>query len=223
MREFPKDNTVSQIEKPRSSITVQNEVEPIPAFEAPFRCAPSHKGHIHMPRESNLDIFLSKLDLGIFECQTQNYQTVAENAAIQPGLHPLSLDRAGLEQTALRIRQKLEAAAIAVNQPNTPSKELLDSIQIVTAKNIPTWTRLYFRHFHKHGPVVHEATFNPATSALPLVLAIITIGAMASLPMPPNSTSLTGLLVFYWGVRSRETEALARHNRNVHFLVSWLK
>jgi hypothetical protein len=122
MREFPKDNTVSQIEKPRSSITVQNEVEPIPAFEAPFRCAPSHKGHIHMPRESNLDIFLSKLDLGIFECQTQNYQTVAENAAIQPGLHPLSLDRAGLEQTALRIRQKLEAAAIAVRNYWTQSR-----------------------------------------------------------------------------------------------------
>lgn len=200
MREFPKDNTVSKIEKPPSSITGQNEAGAIPVSERLFECAPSHKGHIHMPRETNLDIFLSKLDLGTFECQTQNFQTVAENAAIQPGLHPLSPDRAQFEETALCIRQKLESAAIAVNQPNAPPNELLDSIKIVTAHNIPTWTRLYFRHFHKHGRLVHEATFNPLTSALPLVLAIITIGAMVRLLTPPGRTSLTGLLVFYWGL-----------------------
>jgi hypothetical protein len=134
-----------------------------------------------MPRESNLDIFLSNLDLGTFEWQTNNYQTAAE-ITIQPVHAPLLLDRAALEQMAVDIRAKLKSTAVTMNVPNAPSKELLDAIQGVTARNITLWTRLYFRHFHKHGPVVHEATFNPAKAALPLVLATMSIGAMASSP-----------------------------------------
>lgn len=185
MREFPKDNTVSppkrHAEEFPHPITTQNGSGYIPASTAQFRRVPSHASHIKMPRESSLDIFLSNLDLGTFECQTNNYQTAPESA-MQPGHGLLLLDRAALEQMALDIRAKLESTVVTMNLPNAPSKELFVAIQVIDARHIVTWVKLYFRHFHKHGPIVHEASFNPATVALPLVLAIMTIGAMASFP-----------------------------------------
>lgn len=185
MREFPKDNTVSppkrHAEEFPNPITTQNGSGYISASTAQFRRVPSHASHIKMPRESSLDIFLSNLDLGTFECQTNNYQTAPESA-MQPGHGLLLLDRAALEQMALDIRAKLESTVVTMNLPNAPSKELFGAIQVIDARHIVTWVKLYFRHFHKHGPIVHEASFNPATVALPLVLAIMTIGAMASFP-----------------------------------------
>ena len=99
---------------------------------------------------------------------------------MQPGHSPLLHDRAALEQVAVDIRKRLEASATTMNLPNVPSKNILESIQAVTGKQIAIWITLYFRHFHKHGPVIHEATFNPTTAALPLVLAIMSVGAMVS-------------------------------------------
>jgi hypothetical protein len=132
-----------------------------------------------MPRETSLDIFLSNLDLGTFECQTNNYY-IGSGSALDSGHGPLSHNRAALEQVADNVRQRLESSAATMNVPNVPSKDILASIQAITGKQIAIWIRLYFQHFHKHGPVIHEATFNPTTAALPLVLAIMSIGAMVS-------------------------------------------
>lgn len=136
-----------------------------------------------MPRESTLDIFLSNLDLGTFECQTNNYETAAE-VMTQHGYGPVLLHRAALEQVAVDIKSRLGSTAVTMNLPHPPPIELLDSIQHITAKNIDIWSRLYFRHFHKHGPIVHEATFDPAAVALPLLLATMSIGAMVRYPIP---------------------------------------
>ena len=92
----------------------------------------------------------------------------------------MSHDRAALEQVAADIRKRLESSAATMNLPNVPSKDILELIQAITGRQIAIWIRLYFRHFHKHGPVIHEATFNPTTAALPLVLAIMSVGAMVS-------------------------------------------
>jgi hypothetical protein len=207
MREFPKDTTsspskshVEHVEDVPSPSTTQNESRYSPTSPGQYQCPPSHHSrHIRMPRESNLDIFLSNLDLGTFEWQTNNYQTSVD-VTVQPGYGPLLLDRAALEQLSIDIRTRLGSAAVSMNVPNAPPRELLDSIQGITAKNIAIWSRLYFRHFHKHGPIVHEATYNPAAAALPLVLAIISIGAMASPLMHFLRTfPLTMSLVFRWG------------------------
>ena len=162
-----------------SPIAARNESGYIATFEGLHQCSPSQNGHIQMPRETSLDIFLSNLDLGTFECQTNNYHIGPENT-MQAGHSPLSHDRAALEQVAADIRKRLESSAATMNLPNVPSKDILESIQAITGRQIAIWIRLYFRHFHKHGPVIHEATFNPTTAALPLVLAIMSVGAMVS-------------------------------------------
>lgn len=181
MREFPKDNTSSptssHVEKLANASTLPNGMY---YFSPDYRVPPSHSGHIKMPMESSLDIFLSNLDLGTFECLTNNFQKASENIT-QSGHSCLSLDRVVLDQISMDIRARLESTAVTMSQPNAPSKEILDAIQVIRGKHMATWIRLFFRHFHKHGPVLHEATFNPATAAVPLVLAMMSIGAMASL------------------------------------------
>lgn len=169
----------SQVDNLSSPIAARNESGYIATFEGLHQCSPSQNGHIQMPRETSLDIFLSNLDLGTFECQTNNYHIGPENT-MQAGHSPLSHDRAALEQVAADIRKRLESSAATMNLPNVPSKDILESIQAITGRQIAIWIRLYFRHFHKHGPVIHEATFNPTTAALPLVLAIMSVGAMVS-------------------------------------------
>jgi hypothetical protein len=198
MRKFPKDNTSSpESIQFRSPILVQNGSGDTPVSEELSGATPSPNGHVRKPGETDLDVLLSNLELGTFECQTNNFQTASENAIAQPGHSLFSLDRIVLEQIAFDIRSKLESTAVTMHELNTPSKELFDAIEIVTAKNIAAWIRLYFRHYNKHGPIVHEATFNPVRAALPLVLAIMSIGVMASLPMPSDRILLTASLVFY--------------------------
>jgi hypothetical protein len=104
-----------------------------------------------------------------------------ENKVTWSGRDIPSLDRIVLEQRAFEIRDRLKYTAATMNQPNGPSQELLDAIESITARNIGTWCRLYFRHWHKHGPLVHEATFDPVKAALPLVLALMSIGGMVGL------------------------------------------
>jgi hypothetical protein len=128
--------------------------------------------------ENNLDVFLSNLEFGTFERQTHNWQTPGENMIVWSGPDAAFLDRTVLEQRALDIREKLKYTAATQNPPNLPSKAVLEAIELITAENIAAYITLYFRHWHKHGPMVHEATFNPCTAALPLVLALMSLGGM---------------------------------------------
>ncbi|PBP20705.1 hypothetical protein BUE80_DR008591 [Diplocarpon rosae] len=52
------------------------------------------------------------------------------------------------------------------------------AIDTITAETVAANIGLYFKHWHKHAPMVHEATFSPVSAALPLVLALMSIGGM---------------------------------------------
>jgi len=92
----------------------------------------------------------------------------------------LFVDRTAMEQRAFDIREKLRYTAATLNPPHLPSQELLDAIEHITADKVAAYIRLYFRHWHKHAPMVHEATFDPITAALPLVLTLMSLGGMVS-------------------------------------------
>lgn len=78
------------------------------------------------------------------------------------------------------MKEKLRYMASTQNLPHVPSREVLDAVEIITADNIAAFIKLYFRHWHKHGRMVHEATLNPRTAALPLVLVFVSLGGMVS-------------------------------------------
>jgi hypothetical protein len=134
----------------------------------------------HMIQENNLDVFLSHLEFQTFEQQTGNWQMPGENMMLWSGPDALFIDRTVLEQRAFHIRDKLKYAAAMQNPPHPPPKDVLDAIDMITGDKIAAHIKLYFRHWHKHGPMVHEATFNPCTAALPLVLSLMSLGGMVS-------------------------------------------
>merc|ERR1712093_113324 len=134
----------------------------------------------HMIQEKNIDVFLNRLDFQNFEQQTNNWQMPNENMILWSGPDSLFLDRRVLEQRAFDIREKLRYTAAVQNPPHLPPKELIDAIELITAEKLAAYIKLYFRHWHKHAPMVHEATFNPCTAALPLVLSLMSLGGMYS-------------------------------------------
>ena len=103
-----------------------------------------------------------------------------ENMILWSGPDSLFLDRRVLEQRAFDIREKLRYTAAVQNPPHLPPKELIDAIELISADKLAAYIKLYFRHWHKHAPMVHEATFNPCTAALPLVLSLMSLGGMVS-------------------------------------------
>ena len=180
MREFPKDTTLSPNNKPADFSNLMALGKGYEPFVGDLSgAAPVYNGYGHMPQvENNLDVFLSHLEFQTFHQETQNWQMPGENLMLWPGQEALFLDRNVLEKRALDIREKLKYAAAMLNSPNPPSKEVLDATEIITANNVAAYITLYFKHWHKHAPMVHEATFNPCTAALPLVLALMSLGGM---------------------------------------------
>merc|ERR1712093_401986 len=92
----------------------------------------------------------------------------------------LEEDLASRRYRAFDIREKLRYTAAVQNPPHLPPKELIDAIELISADKLAAYIKLYFRHWHKHAPMVHEATFNPCTAALPLVLSLMSLGGMYS-------------------------------------------
>lgn len=136
-------------------------------------------GHI---QETNLDVFLSHLEFSNFEQQTNNWQTPNENLIPWSGSDALFLDRTILGQKAFEIKSSLKRASELMNPPHRPPAEILDALELIVADNIAAWIKLYFKHWHKHAPMVHEATFNPCNAAVPLVLSLMSLGAMVIVP-----------------------------------------
>jgi hypothetical protein len=143
--------------------------------------APVYNGYERLPPVENiLDVFLSHLEFETFEQQTHNWPMPRENLMLWSGQASQLLDRNILEQRAFDIRDKLKYAAATLHHPNHPPKEVLDATEIITADNLVAYINLYFKHWHKHAPMVHQATFNTCTAALPLVLALMSLGGMVS-------------------------------------------
>jgi hypothetical protein len=175
LREFPKSTTLS----PNNQTSELSNVTPIRNGFAPLPSVYQQYGH--MIQENNLDVFLSHLEFQqTFEQETHNWQVIGGNSISSLGPDSRYLDQAALEQRAFDIREKLKHAAATHNFPHLPPKELLQAVELITANNIAEYVQLYFKHWHKHAPMVQQATFNPCTSALPLVLALMCLGGMVS-------------------------------------------
>jgi hypothetical protein len=189
MREFPKSTTLSPNNRAAdfsSLMSIGRRFEPGTGELA----GPSmYQEYGHMIQENNLDVFLSQLEFSNFEQRTNNWQMPGENMVLWSGPDALFLDRAVMDQRAFDIREKLKYTAATQNPPHLPSKELLDAIELITADNLAAWIKLYFRHWHKHAPMVHEATLNPCNAALPLVLGLMSLGGMVSSVQLRNETN----------------------------------
>ena len=185
LREFPKSTTLS----PSSTnlLPVQSVFRPVPGDVSndiqngmpnglPNVSMPGYQYFERREPDNNLDAFLSTLEFSTFE--RQNWPAQAENMMMWSGQDTRFFDRAVLEQRAYDIKEKLRYTAASMNPPNLPSKDILDAIELLTMHNIATYVNLYFRHWHKHAPMIHEATFNPGTAALPVVLAMMSLGSM---------------------------------------------
>jgi hypothetical protein len=227
MREFPKSTTLSPNNKSAvmsNAMPLANGYEPL-GEELQSGVSVFHD-YGHMIQENNLDVFLSHLEFQTYHQQTQHFQVPDEDAISWSGLDTLFLDRRVLEQRASEIREKLKYAAATENQPHVPSKELLDAIEWIKADNIVANIELYFRHWHKHAPMVHEGTLNPCTAALPLVLVLMSIGGMVRTILPPLNVSNAGLpsdslpLVLERRRRCYKDQDPLGHNRTVHILRS---
>ena len=180
MREFPKDATLSPNSKHADYSNLggmNNGFEPYVGDLT--ETVPIHNGYGHMPQiENDLDAFLSHLEFETFEQQTNVWPVQGESLMLLSDQEVLFLDRNVIEQKAFDLRVKLKYAAAIMNPPNHPSEEVLSAIELITVDSIAAYIKLYFKHWHKHAPMVHEATFNLSTAALPLVLALMGIGGM---------------------------------------------
>jgi len=180
IREFPKDITLSP---PQDNAAASfTSMMPMRNTYDPGISSASMPGYHDFDQPvmgSNLEVFLSNLEFDNFERQTQNYSMPGENLMVLPSPDGL-VNPAALEPRAFQIREKLIYSAQTLQQANLLPKEILEAIENITATNIASWIKLYFRHWHKHGPIVHEPSFNPCIAALPLVLALMSLGGMVS-------------------------------------------
>jgi hypothetical protein len=186
MHEFPKASTVS----PKSSVVEYTNLSPPRMNIEPWLGGlgsgngngnlPGFEYGANMDVDSTLSDFLANLEFETFERQRQmqGWQFPANNVAAWSGPAESFYNRNVLEQRAFDIREKLRYAASAQSIPNVLPKEMIDAIELVKADTIASFTKLYFKHWHHHAPMVHEASYNPCTAALPLVLSIMSLGGM---------------------------------------------
>lgn len=130
---------------------------------------------------NNLNVLLEPL-----EFQSTYLKQRETSNSWMPGRRPFIghgfYDSGPLEQLAYDIREKLKYTIQIQHALNTA--ELLEVIETITAASIDQDIQNYFRNWHKHAPMVHEATFNPCTAALPLVLALMGLGGMVCFLQP---------------------------------------
>lgn len=181
MREFPKDNTMS----PRSQTSDFTNTQPVRNGYEPMEdvsAVPIQQFHefnqVGMAPDVNL--MLSGLEFEHFERASHGWQLPVDSMLMLPSPDGMFMDRDVLERRAFDIREKIRYAASTMNLPHVPSNEILQAIEQITAPRISAWIKLYFKHWHKHCPIVHEASFNPCTAALPMVLAMMSLGGMVS-------------------------------------------
>jgi hypothetical protein len=216
MREFPKSTTLSPHNQAADfvSMAVDTRREPVAVGSSMYQ------GYRPTDPENHLDVMLSQLEFTTFEQRTNNWQMPNENMMLWSGPDALFVDRTAMDQRAVDIREKLKYTAAAQNSPHPPSKELLDAIELITADNFAAYIKLYFRHWHKHAPMVHEATFNPTTAALPLVLALMSLGGMVNGVLLLNRNWLMIGPVFQRIGRCVKAQDALGHHRRVYFLYS---
>jgi hypothetical protein len=187
MNEFPKSTTLSPSSQTADFQALSAARNGVPGQTGPpitgQQAYPQHYGQIQLLPENNnhLDTMLRNLEFANFEQQPDNWQAPGGNMMLWSGADGIYLNRNVLEQRAFDIKEKLRYTANTMNVPHQPTKEVLDAIDHITAESIVVNLKLYFSHWHRHAPLVHEPTFNPCSAALPLVLALMSLGGMVCL------------------------------------------
>lgn len=181
MREFPKASTVSPKDRAAEYISLvpQSTTQSWAGGDMmsqnvanfPIGYAPN------MEVDSSIS-FLHNLEFETFERQTHGWQFPPDNFMSLPD--GMFNDRNLLEQRAFDIREKLRYVASSQIGGNVLPKEIIQAIEFITADIVAAWIKLYFKHWHHHAPMIHEATFNPCTAALPLVLSVMSLGMPVS-------------------------------------------
>jgi hypothetical protein len=195
MNEFPKSMTLSPSSQAADFQATSAARSGFPSLAGPpmagQQAFPRHYGQIQPENDHNLDTMLRNLEFSTFEQQTNNWQAPDGNMMLWSGAEGIYLNRNVLEQRAFDIKEKLRYTAHTMNMPHQPSKEVLDAIEHITAESIVLNLKLYFSHWHRHAPLVHEPTFNPCSAALPLVLALMSLGGMVGLYLYHSLSGLT--------------------------------
>jgi len=111
------------------------------------------------------------------------------------GLMPSSaLD---LEPRAFEIRQILmnTTASLATQYPENQSMnpEVYSAIELITHVELDHCLSLYFGNYHRHCPILHRPSFQPALIPIHLLISLAALGAMYS-PDPRKVSSWKSLL-----------------------------
>ena len=99
-------------------------------------------------------------------------------------IHPDMMDpsSAALSTRALEIRGHLFGAAANLDGASDAShlKNLGPAIELVTSAEVLSCLDLYFQAYHRHCPILHKPTFDQSSAPVPLLLAMMALGAMYS-------------------------------------------
>ncbi|MBE7180773.1 MAG: hypothetical protein INR71_06120, partial [Terriglobus roseus] len=80
---------------------------------------------------------------------------------------------------APQIRNDDQVARITDSICNSDTEEqLLDTFRLPSMQVLNRYLSTYFNLFHHHLPFLHPATFDPTETAAPLLLAVLSIGAL---------------------------------------------
>lgn len=85
-----------------------------------------------------------------------------------------------LESRAAEIRAGLSQEAERFLLSGNCDAATLRAIDMVTGEKLDSCVRRYFKHWHKHGPFLHEKSFDARHVAMPLLLAVFAVGGMYS-------------------------------------------
>lgn len=91
-----------------------------------------------------------------------------------------------LEPRAIEIQHLLQETLSAMNAiPEAENgTDIGTSISQLTGSEIQTCVDLFFQKYHRHCPIIHTPSFNPARAPLPLLLSVMALGAMYSPELP---------------------------------------
>lgn len=191
MREFPKDDTLSPNGRATEFKPEYSNLHPIQNAYGPMggeMPGPSMQTYNEygqpIPSGPELVDFLHSLEFAHFENSNHHLPMHRENLVGWPEQDATYLDGVVLEERAVDIRGKLRLTAMTMNQPHHPTQEVIRAIEFITANKIAYWIKLFFRHWHKHAPMIHEHTFEPCSAALPVVLSVMCLGGMVSFRFP---------------------------------------
>jgi hypothetical protein len=144
----------------------------------------------------NVDAFLEGLGFAAFE-RTSNWQFHTLDMGEQMRPQTQQKDWTALTARALEMQNALRQALDDIARVNTMAnyKPVVQAIDSITGQKVDSYVKLYFRHWHKHGSIIHEPTFDSSTVALPLLMAVFTIGSMYE--KKPDAAAAAKLLMDY--------------------------